>query len=70
MRNQIVPLFYFFGVSFSFSFNETKNDKRILDVQVDFFISIRDEGMLHDFYLFKESEKNLRHSISKSLDLC
>ena len=60
----------FLEVSFSFRFNKPEKDGRVLDIQVARFMSSYDKGLLDDLFVFKDLEKNLMHSVSKSLDLC
>ena len=60
--------FSFFGVLFSSSFNESKKEGRVLGIEVTRFMSSHDKGVLDGLFVFKESEKNLIHSISELLD--
>ena len=62
--------FSFLGVSFSFNFNEPKKEGRVLGIQVVGFMSSHDKGSLDGIFVFKESKKNLIHSVSELLDLC
>lgn len=60
--------FSFFGVYFSFSFSNLKNEGRVLGIQVAIFMSICDKGLFDILFMFKELGKNLIHFISKLLD--
>ena len=60
--------FSFLGVSFSFNFTDPEKEGRVLSIQVVGFMSTRDKGSFDIFLMFKESEKNLIHSVSKLLD--
>ena len=62
-----VSCFHFslFGVSFSFSFNDPEKEGRVLGIQITIFMSIPNKRSLDGLFMFKESENNLIHSISK-----
>lgn len=71
---KLLPILFFFlvggGLSFLFNFNKPKKEGRVLGILIIGYMSSHDKGLLDGLFMFKESEKDLIYSISKSLDLC